>query len=145
MPPVQCPECGRFLKQSLVDGLAQADAPCPRCGTTLTAARFGLDAQPTAQPQAASPSVRPPDLTAGGDDPLAGWDRPGAAAGGTGTPGPDLVLALDPVKAAIAAAVGASFGALVDRSRTRGVVWGGLLGVVLGALIRALTEGREGS
>lgn len=145
MPPVQCPECGRFLKQSLVDGLADADAPCPRCGTTLTAARFGLDPQPTSEAPAAAASVRPPDLAAGGDDPLAGWDQPRGASAGSRAPGPELVLALDPIKAAIAAALGASFGALVDRSRTRGVVWGGLLGLVLGAMIRALTEGREPS
>lgn len=100
MPPAQCPECGRFLKRSLVTGLAEAPAPCPGCGAELRADMFASapvvdaanpesatsDTAPAAAAavdEAASDgdeaSVRPPDLvpqTVRDDtsDVLAGWD-----------------------------------------------------------------------
>lgn len=77
MPPQQCPECGRFLKNALIEGLAAADAPCPKCGTALTAAMFeapggGPPAVPTAGGSVApagdaatpeQPAAGAPDLT----------------------------------------------------------------------------------
>jgi hypothetical protein len=35
VPPKRCPECGRFLANDLVSSLADAPAPCPRCGIEL--------------------------------------------------------------------------------------------------------------
>jgi hypothetical protein len=74
VPPPQCPECGRFLKQSYVDQLSADPTSCPRCGTGLVASMFPEDrsvrppdlgpADATAVPAApaADRSVRPPDL-----------------------------------------------------------------------------------
>jgi len=53
VPPHQCPDCGRFLKADLVDGLSDGPAACPRCGTELTAAMFaatGVSARPSDAP-----------------------------------------------------------------------------------------------
>jgi hypothetical protein len=38
--PKQCPECGRFLKNAVIQALGDRGAACPRCGSTLTAAMF---------------------------------------------------------------------------------------------------------
>ena len=65
MPPQQCPECGRFLKNALVEGLADAPAPCPKCGIELTAERFGVvDAEgPPAVPAGLTdPEVTDPEV-----------------------------------------------------------------------------------
>jgi hypothetical protein len=67
VPPEQCPECGRSLRQEFVSALAAAAAPCPRCGTELTADRLGgqpapeLDpAERTAVPATAEDAGPPP-------------------------------------------------------------------------------------
>lgn len=81
--PAQCPECGRFLKNALVASLDEAAAPCPSCGTELTASRFAASTGDDVEPADEAPveSVRPPDLppeTVGAaPDPLEGWDRGG--------------------------------------------------------------------
>lgn len=85
MPPEQCPECGRFLKNSLVEALTDAPAPCPGCAIELTADMFANDepAVPAVGPDRVdgdgAASVRPPDLAPeavrdGSLDVLAGWD-----------------------------------------------------------------------
>lgn len=131
--PAQCPECARFLARAFVEGLAEAPADCPKCGTTLTAEHF---AAPSAS------SIRPPDLDPtdvrvtddGQPDPLAGWDDPNAAV-------VDLEsyrerrLAPPPDAAIVAGAslVGALVGLLLGRRRG--------LAAVLGALFGALAAG----
>jgi hypothetical protein len=78
VPPPKCPECGRFLKQSLVASLSDEPTPCPRCETGLVATMFaqgtdggvetdgGLEAtvETTGGVEAVDGerSVRPPDL-----------------------------------------------------------------------------------
>jgi hypothetical protein len=47
----KCPECGRFLRRTLVESLTADPTPCPRCETGLVAEMFPEDR-----------SVRPPDL-----------------------------------------------------------------------------------
>jgi hypothetical protein len=65
VPPTKCPECGRFLKGSLVASLTADPVPCPRCETGLVAAMFPEEA-----------SVRPPDLGSVTADPAAGTHTP---------------------------------------------------------------------
>jgi hypothetical protein len=69
VPPPQCPECGRFLKRTVVDGLTDEPTACPRCGTGLVAAMFDAPADGSVpDPSRPAPtatderSVRPPDL-----------------------------------------------------------------------------------
>lgn len=38
--PTQCPECGRFLSNPLIESLLEDDAPCPKCETVLSASMF---------------------------------------------------------------------------------------------------------
>jgi hypothetical protein len=58
VPPQQCPECGRFLKQALVVSLADAPAACPRCKVQLVAAMFEVPAVPeTPEPLADAPAT----------------------------------------------------------------------------------------
>ena len=40
MPPVQCPDCGRFLKRDFVASLGATPSPCPRCGAGLVSEMF---------------------------------------------------------------------------------------------------------
>jgi hypothetical protein len=40
VPPKQCPECGRFLKNAFIQALGDRGTACPRCDRTLTAAMF---------------------------------------------------------------------------------------------------------
>jgi hypothetical protein len=75
VPPPKCPECGRFLKRSLVESLTAAPTPCPRCETGLVASMFPEER-----------SVRPPDL--GPRTPPAATSPVGAEAGPTTTAGP---------------------------------------------------------
>ena len=91
MPPKQCPECGRFLKNAFIDALGDIGTPCPRCEGTLTASMFeGSDdaagpatrSEPMLVPAGGAGdevSVRPPDLEPEAvrdrsPDVLAGWD-----------------------------------------------------------------------
>lgn len=146
MPPHQCPECGRFLKNAVVADLARAPAPCPACEVELTPAMFGLQPAmpsptgpatvppPTPQPVAAasppSPSIRPPDLQPEAvrdrDDPLAGWDA--------GIAAPEVVdqrpFPTDLVVVVAGAVAGAVTGTLAAERRGRA----GALGAVAGAL-----------
>jgi len=95
VPPKQCPECGRFLKNAFIDALDGIGTPCPRCDGTLTAAMFAgsfggsggaagpaTRSEPLLVPAGGSGdevSVRPPDLEPEAvrdrsPDVLAGWD-----------------------------------------------------------------------
>lgn len=129
--PAQCPSCGRFLSNDLVAGLSDDEAPCPKCGTMLTASMF--DDDQTLEPPAEA-------TTAPADDPLEGWDS-----------GAPEVVDLAPVRpgrsddgAVLVAAgvVGVLVGALLGRSgaRRRWAMLGGLVGVVLAAVRRRLWE-----
>lgn len=149
MPPQQCPTCGRFLKRALVEGLAEAPAPCPRCGSELTAATFGLDAGAVvtapvteAAPAAAAPSVRPPDLSPAdvrdAPDPLAGWDA-GEPSGPAGIRD-ERPFPIDTVAVVGAAAVGAVLGATFGDRRVRDGIFGALGGAVGAAVARQLWQ-----
>lgn len=56
MPPVQCPECGRFLKKSFVASLADEPAPCPGCETELRPELFDAPTEGSAAPTSTSAS-----------------------------------------------------------------------------------------
>lgn len=151
MPPEQCPECGRFLKRTLVESLTEAPAPCPKCGVELTAVMFGSAAtaaapapsaadtptagasEPTAAPSASS--VRPPDLppddVRDDPDPLTGWDV-GVPAGLTGTAAIDdrRPFPVDTVAVASAAVIGAVLGATLGRRPVRDATLAALGGAV---------------
>jgi hypothetical protein len=166
VPPVQCPSCGRFLKNSFVVGLADAPAPCPGCGTELTAEQFDEGPAPAATGAPRSPSergegalhggggqarggrqerassVRPPDLPpdevrdAGGDV-LRGWD--------TAAPGFDdwqrdrPPFPTDTVIVAGAGLAGALLGATLARDRrAAGAAGGAAAGVAAAAIARRL-------
>ncbi|MEX0835066.1 MAG: hypothetical protein WD010_03175 [Nitriliruptor sp.] len=138
MPPEQCPECGRFLKRALIVGLAEAPAPCPRCGVELTADRFG-GGTPTDPP---ATSVRPPDLRPDEvrdiDDPVATWDAGvpvGVAAVRDERPFPvDTVVVLG------AAAVGLALGLGLGQRRGRNAVLGALGGAVGAGIARRVWQ-----
>lgn len=157
MPPQQCPECGRFLKNAFVQSLTTEPTPCPRCETDLVAAMFGLEAPqpgtvetagadaPAAAhaadaadaADAAEPSVRPPDLqpTQVRDEPagvLEGWDR------GVG-PAPLVDRAPFPMDAVVLAGaglVGGVLGSLFGERGCRGAVLGAAGGVLGAAVAR---------
>lgn len=141
--PQQCPECARFLSKGLVEGLATAPAPCPRCGTTLTHAQFSDSVRP---PDA--PPVRPPDVPpstvrsdpAGDRDVLAGWDEGGEgevvdlARWRPGEQGlePEAVALLVAGAGALGVALGA---ALSPSSRPRGAFLGAMLAAIAGVVV----------
>jgi hypothetical protein len=149
VPPEQCPDCGRFLTNTLIDGLAAAPAACPACGIELTAVMFdpATPADPDAAPAsatsvaAATPaaatapaasSVRPPDLAPetvrDAPDPLAGWDA------GVPTSVPVAADArpfpTDTVVVVGAGLLGLVVGTLVGERRGRRAALGALGGVV---------------
>lgn len=114
--PAQCPECGRFLKNDLVTGLADFPAPCPKCGSQLEPEMFGLVPATTTT------------------DPLEGWEEGPATADRSS--GHD-VLALPADQALLAGIGGGILGALVWRGQPgAGALFGAIFGVVAGALAR---------
>jgi len=146
VPPKQCPECGRFLRNDYVTALANGPAPCPRCGTELTAA--AVDAADSAEGVAAGASVRPADATVEVDvaeaeapsvrppdaepvaDVLSGWDPDGYTPQSL-----DDLRAADrtPQMAAAGAAAGALAGLVfLPGRRSKGVLLGGLAGALAG-------------
>ena len=126
--PEQCPECGRFLKNDLVASLSETDAPCPKCGTALTAAMFGV--------VAAGPAGTAHGTA--GADVLAGWDEgEEPAATLRSSAGPTAVIALEPDEALLAGIGGGILGALVMRGRPGlGALLGAVAGMLAGGLIR---------
>ena len=158
MPPQQCPECGRFLKNALIENLAQEPAPCPGCDVELTSAMFaGSAPDPSGAADPAAPtasrvphegqrdvSVRPPDLEptavrSTDDDPLARWDV-GATADEVASWRVDQrPFPTDAVVVAAAAVVGLGVGCAADREvRARGAVVGFVAGAVAGAIVRRI-------
>lgn len=160
--PQQCPDCGRFLSKTFVSGLAEQDAPCPKCASVLTAPMFGLEVEEAeevaAEPEVAdgdaaaaaavsgaalaSESVRPPDLDPadlGERDVLAGWEMGGGTA-------PDQGVVALPLEAALGiGAVCAVAGFAVARKRPGlGAILGATSGLVLSAVLRARGGGTSG-
>lgn len=150
MPPQQCPECARFLSGAFVTGLRTAPAPCPKCGTVLTAELFDASVRPPDEP-----AVRPPDLPPaevrepepdGGRDVLAGWDEPRPT--GRRSADADVVdlarwreqhqgLERETVALLVAGAgaLGVAVGAaLTPESRTRGAFLGAMLAAIAGVV-----------
>jgi hypothetical protein len=170
VPPQQCPTCGRFLKRTLVDGLVEASAPCPKCGNELTAEMFGLEGAahattpltsvraaaaapagteasaaspaPAGAASAAAPSVRPPDLP-----PAEVRDAPDPLAGwDTGAPGgpgeirDERPVPIDTIAVVGSAAVGAVLGATFGDRPVRDGIFGALGGAVGAAVARQLWQ-----
>lgn len=155
MAPQQCPACGRFLKNDLVQRVALGDQPCPRCEATLTAAMFGAGAPAgdpppatvTGEPAAAAPetgdhdaSVRPPDLAPeqvrDDGDVLAGWDIGADAAEIAGWNHDRAPFPTDTVVVVAAGLVGGVLGATIMPARLRGGLIGFGLGVGVSATAR---------
>jgi hypothetical protein len=92
VPPEQCPECGRFLKRTLVESLADAPEPCPKCGIELTAVMFGSAATAAAPaPAAADGAPAAADgAPAAPGGPAAAVPPPTAAPSGSSVRPPDL-------------------------------------------------------
>lgn len=144
--PQQCPECARFLSKALVSGLTTAPAPCPKCGTTLTAEMFSESVRPPDAPPVRPPDLPPADVRAtdadGGRDVLAGWDE------GRGIPEGDVVdlarwrsehQGLEPEAVALlvagAGALGVAIGAaLSPSSRSRGAFLGAMIAAIAGVV-----------
>lgn len=149
MPPRQCPECGRFLKNALVERLTAAPEPCPGCGATLTAAMFvgveaGAGADASSDGQGSQTSVRPPDLEPdtvreSARDPLAGWDPDASAAEVASWRDDRPPFPVDLTLVVGAALVGAGIGAFTDqRQRGRGAALGLMAGVSTAAAVRRI-------
>lgn len=98
MPPQQCPECGRFLKNALVERLEAAPAPCPKCGIELTAAHFAEAGVADADHgPALAPAAPPPASSAGTSDlpvaaPAAGTSLQGSQVSGAASVRPPDLL-----------------------------------------------------
>jgi hypothetical protein len=80
VPPPQCPECGQFLRRTVVVSLTADPSPCPRCEAGLVAAMFPEEA-----------SVRPPDLGPAGTVPTAAPASPSSLETRGSVRPPDLV------------------------------------------------------
>ena len=146
MAPQQCPACGRFLRNDLVQSLAHGDQPCPRCEATLTAEMFGVGvtdgerAPSAAEDGGDEASVRPPDLAPehvrDDGDVLSGWDvgaDPAEIASWNRDRAP---FPTDTVVVAAGAVLGGVLGATVLRARLKGAVIGAGLGIGVGATVR---------
>ncbi len=146
MPPQQCPQCGRFLKNELVTGLDVGPAPCPRCGERLTAEMFAPDDAGDRLASGGVDSVRPPDLepeTVRDTDVLAGWDQPQRSAEVVELARWRKDRAPFPLDAAVlagAGVVGAVAGGWRDPLTGRGAALGGLAGVALAAAGRRIWQ-----
>lgn len=134
MAPKQCPNCGRFLKNALVDSLAEGPQPCPGCTEPLTSELFDDDA-----------SVRPPDLEPGevrddASDVLEGWDRGADAAEIAAWDEDHAPFPTDAAVVAGSGLVGALLGAVVAQRRVRGALLGGIVGVLVAAIARRIWQ-----
>lgn len=143
--PEQCPDCGRFLSKAFVTGLAEADASCPKCGTTLTASTFGVVTEDPIPPDAPAPSQdRTPDPTSDAPDVLSGWDQEvlGTRIGEAAIDESGPLVAL-PAEAALGIGVvcaGAGF-VIARRHPVWGAVLGAAAGIVLAAAGRTINQG----
>ncbi len=145
MPPVQCPECGRFLSNDFVQSLAVEPSACPKCETRLTPAHFPDELGQAAAP--AGPSEEPAaaaELRAdAAPDPLEGWDTPGAAVLDMDRYRVDAGPPPDGAIIAGAAAMGVVVGALASSRRGRGALLGGLAGAVAAGVARQVWRAPE--
>jgi len=144
VPPSQCPACGRFLRNALVESLAARPVPCPGCGEPLAAAMFPGPMGPTRYRASAADAAggRPPDAQSGEAaelDPLAGWDR---GVGADEVAGWRLDEPPVPVDGLIVLGSGLAGGllglVLADRRRGRAAAAGTLLGVLGAGLARGV-------
>jgi hypothetical protein len=151
--PQQCPACGRFLKNGLVQSLIDGDQPCPRCDATLTAEMFGVG-RPAGEPapdptpagvqrvaaEGGDASVRPPDLAPeqvrDDGDVLAGWDVGADAAEIASWNHDRAPFPTDTVVVAAGAVLGGVLGAILLPVRLKGAVIGAGLGIGVGAAVR---------
>lgn len=118
MPPNQCPACGRFLRTSLVEGLAVGSVPCPGCGERLEAAMFGRS-------------------VAWDHDPLADWDHGVGPSEIAGWRLDEPPLPADGLVVLGSALVGGLLGlAFAEGRRGRAVAAGSVCGAVGGGLAR---------
>lgn len=150
VPPKQCPECGRFLKNVFVVSLGDGDQPCPGCGHVLTVSDFA-SASPLTDParQRAKPvgSAARPEAPSGGSEPsgktvssdtgardvLDGWDAAGIDERWREDRPP---FPQDLAWLAGSAIAGGIVGALASQRKIRG----GTLGVVAGAAAAAFAR-----
>jgi hypothetical protein len=140
VPPEQCPECGRSLRQEPVSALPGAAASCPGCGTELPptsvrppdlGADLGADGGTSGRP----PDLRP-DPVRDLDDPVAGWDTGvpiGIAAVRDERPFP-----LDTVVVVAATVTGAALGATLGRRPVRDALLGGVGGAIGAGVVRRI-------
>jgi len=168
VPPKRCPDCGRFLANDLVTSLADAPAPCPRCGIELRPetivggerARRPRPSRPTVEapeapggpeaPQApgsdAADSIRPPDLDPQAvrtpdEDVLAGWDVGASAEEVASWQHDQRPFPTDTVVVLGAAVCGGLLGVLLtDRHRGRWAALGALGGVLGAGTARRIWE-----
>lgn len=143
MAPKQCPNCSRFLRNALVDGLVDGPAPCPGCDEELTAELFAAPA--TGPADDAEPSVRPPDLPPDqvrddASDVLAGWDRGAGAAEIASWTQDRRPFPTDTVVVVSGAVAGALLGAALTPRRGRGALLGGVAGLLGAAGIRRVWQ-----
>ncbi|MEX2324255.1 MAG: hypothetical protein WD576_00765 [Nitriliruptoraceae bacterium] len=147
MPPKQCPDCGRFLKNVFVASLSDDDQPCPGCGNVLTAAAFDHDNTTTKSPDSTTETGPSTDKAGAGPqgpdsesdatptrDVLQGWDADGSDERWRDDRPP---FPQDLAWLAGAAAAGTLVGVAVSRRRLRG----GILGLLAGAA--AATAARQ--
>lgn len=158
MPPVQCPNCGRFLKNAFVASLAEAAAPCPGCEQQLRPEMFGEDPSGPLSPTERAeqelhhdprpergadeaPSVRPPDLEPADvrdDDVLRGWDA-GEAVRAAGPSEDRAPFPIDTVVVAGAGVAGLLVGVALGRDRRVAAGAGGAAaGMLAGAVARRI-------
>lgn len=94
MPPVQCPDCGRFLKRDFIASLdAVTPTACPRCGTDLVAGMFEHGASPTRTPAPTLAADVEVATVAVDPDAVGAAD---AAAGEASTPAPEPAPSVRP-------------------------------------------------
>jgi len=132
VPPTQCPNCGRFLKNALVERLVEEDQPCPGCELALTADMFDADLAASVRP----PDLYPAEVRDDASEVLDGWDRGASAAEIASWAQDRPPFPTDTVAVAAGALGGALLGAVLVRRRIRGGVLGGLLGAAVAAVVR---------
>lgn len=143
MPPMQCPMCGRFLKNAFVHGLRANPAACPGCDESLDAGMFD---PPVEGPGPSASSVRPPDLRPEAvrddtTDVLSGWDAGASAADLAAWRADRRPFPTDTVVVAASSAGGAVLGSALDGChRVRGGFAGATAGLVAAGLARRIWQ-----
>ncbi len=120
MPPLQCPDCARFLANELVEALSTTPQPCPGCGLELTSRVVADNGTDSATPQR---------------DVLEGWDAQGDQSAWRDDAPP---VPLDALVVGGAAVIGGLIGALTNSSRARGFAGGAAAGAAAAAIVRKI-------